>query len=96
MVELETHNLCPLTNEVEECILGDRIFKSGIMRSRSYQSDGYGKAAHARKSHPYGATHHPHRVFGTVGNTSDTSPDTYAVQSSEASLSWGCHSIFGS
>ena len=26
-----------------------RIFKKGIMRSRSY-SDGYGKAAHARKS----------------------------------------------
>jgi hypothetical protein len=23
--------------------------------------------------------HHPHRIFGTVGNTSDTSLDTYAV-----------------
>ena len=31
---------------------------------------------------PYGpATHHPHRAFGTV-NTSDTSPDPRAVQSS--------------
>jgi hypothetical protein len=38
MVELGTHNLCPLTNEVEECIWGDRVFKTGIMRSRSYKS----------------------------------------------------------
>jgi hypothetical protein len=38
MVELGTHNLCPLTNEVEECILGDGVFKTGIMRSRSYKS----------------------------------------------------------
>ena len=30
---------------------------------------------------PYPAIHHPHRVFGTV-NTSDTSPDARAVQSS--------------
>ena len=30
---------------------------------------------------PYPATHHPHRAFGTV-NTSDTSPDARAVQSS--------------
>lgn len=29
-------------------------------------SDGYGKAAHARSAHPYTATHHPHRAFGTV------------------------------
>jgi len=38
MVELGTHNLCPLTNEVEECILGARVFKTGIMRSRSYKN----------------------------------------------------------
>jgi len=44
--------------------------------------DGYGKAAitpSARQTAP--ATHHPHRAFGTV-NTSDTSPDDRAVQSS--------------
>jgi hypothetical protein len=35
----------------------------------------------ARSARPYTATHHPHRVFGTV-NTSDTSPDASAVQSS--------------
>ena len=29
---------------------------------------------------PYTATHHPHRAFGTVGNTDDTSPDARAVQ----------------
>ncbi|MEG4293938.1 hypothetical protein Q5692_35980 [Microcoleus sp. C2C3] len=29
---------------------------------------------------PYPATHHPHRVFGTVGNTSDTSRNAHAVQ----------------
>ena len=44
-------------------------------------TDGYGKAAHAYKSRPYPATHHPHRAFGTV-NTSDPSPDDRAVQSS--------------
>ncbi|MEP6519568.1 hypothetical protein [Microcoleus vaginatus] len=44
-------------------------------------SDGYGKAAHARSAPPYTATHHPHRAFGTV-NTSDSSPDARAVQSS--------------
>ncbi|MEG5235511.1 hypothetical protein [Microcoleus sp. AT9b-C3] len=52
------------------------------MRDPSYGSDGSGKAAitrSARQSAP--ATHHPHRVFGTV-NTSDTSPDARAVQSS--------------
>ena len=38
MVELGTHNLCPLTNEVEECILAARVFKTGIMRSRSYKN----------------------------------------------------------
>jgi hypothetical protein len=26
--------------------------------------------------------HHPHRIFGTVGNISDPSPDDFAVQSS--------------
>jgi hypothetical protein len=39
------------------------------------------------------ATHHPHRVFGTVGNTSDTSGDARAVQSFEAGSSWRCHRI---
>ena len=34
----DTHNLCLLTKEVEKCILGDRVFKTGIMRSRSYKS----------------------------------------------------------
>ena len=48
-------------------------------------SDGYGKAAHAYKSPPYTATHHPHRAFGTV-NTSDTAPDARAVQSSLGKL----------
>src|SRR4028118_832667 len=38
MVELGTHNLCPLTNEVEEWIWGDLVFKAGIMRSRSYKN----------------------------------------------------------
>lgn len=38
MFELGTHNLCRLTNEVEKCILGDRVFKTGIMRSRLYKS----------------------------------------------------------
>jgi hypothetical protein len=33
----------------------------------------------------YTATHHPHRAFGTV-NTSDTSPDARAVQSSLGKL----------
>jgi len=72
IVELMTHNL-----------LGDRVFKKGIMRDPSYGSDGYGKAAitrSARQSAP--ATHHPHRVFGTVGNTDDTSPDAHTVQGS--------------
>ncbi|NQE38024.1 hypothetical protein [Microcoleus asticus] len=50
------------------------------MLTPSTASDGYGKAAHAYKSRPYPATHHPHRAFGTV-NTSDTSPDARAVQS---------------
>ena len=45
-------------------------------------SDGYGKAAHTRSVRPYTAKHHPHRAFGTVGNTADTSPDARAVQSS--------------
>jgi hypothetical protein len=44
-------------------------------------SDGYGKAAHAYKSRPYPATHHPHRIFGTV-NTADPSPDARAVHGS--------------
>jgi hypothetical protein len=30
---------------------------------------------------PYGATHHPHLVLGTVGNTADISFDARAVQS---------------
>ncbi|MEP6490770.1 hypothetical protein NDI43_25085 [Microcoleus vaginatus GB2-A3] len=45
-------------------------------------SDGYRKAAIADKSRPYGATHHPHRAFGTVGNTDHTSPDDRAVKGS--------------
>ena len=40
-------------------------------------SDGYGKAAIARSARPYTAKHHPHRIFGTVGNTDDTSPDAH-------------------
>ena len=28
---------------------------------------------------PYTATHHPHRAFGTVGNTDDTSRDAHAM-----------------
>ncbi|MEG4407470.1 hypothetical protein [Microcoleus sp. MON2_D5] len=45
-------------------------------------SDGYRKPAIADKSRPYGATHHPHRILGTVGNTDDTSPDDRAVKAS--------------
>jgi len=66
--------------------LGDRVFKTGIMRSHSYGSDGYGKAAIADKSRPYGATHHPHRIFGTVGNTADPSPDAHALQNGRGKL----------
>jgi hypothetical protein len=36
--------------------------------------------------------HHPHRIFGTVANTGDTSGDARAVQSFEAGSSWRCHS----
>ncbi|MEG4801322.1 hypothetical protein QUB63_17895 [Microcoleus sp. ARI1-B5] len=32
------------------------------------------------------ATHHPHRLFGTVGNPGDTSLDARAVQSSLGKL----------
>ncbi|MEG4484215.1 hypothetical protein [Microcoleus sp. D2_18a_B4] len=46
------------------------------MRAHSY-SDGYGEAAHARSAPPYTATHHPHRIVGTVGNTADPSPDAH-------------------
>ena len=49
-------------------------------------SDGYGKAAIADKSRPYGATHHPHRVFSTVGNTANPSPDAHAVQNRRGKL----------
>jgi hypothetical protein len=45
-------------------------------------SDGSWKAAIARCVPPYTATHHPHRIFGTVGNTDDTSLYARAVQSS--------------
>ncbi len=54
-------------------------------RSRT-ASDGYGKAAIADKSRPYGAIHHPHRVFGTVGNTANPSPDAHAVQNRRGKL----------
>ncbi|MEG4589805.1 hypothetical protein QUA54_32010 [Microcoleus sp. MOSTC5] len=40
-------------------------------------NDGYGKAAIARCARPYTATHHPHRIFGAVGNTTDPSPDAH-------------------
>ncbi|MEG3960412.1 hypothetical protein [Microcoleus sp. herbarium2] len=40
-------------------------------------SDDYGKAAHPRSAHRYPATHYPHHVFGTVGNTDDPSPDAH-------------------
>ena len=49
-------------------------------------SDGYGKAAHTRSVRPYTAKHHPHRAFGTVGNTADTSPDARAVQNGRGKL----------
>ena len=61
--------------------IGHRVFKTGIIRSSSY-SDGYGKAAIPRSAPPYTpATHHPHRILGTV-NTADPSPDARAVQGS--------------
>ncbi|WP_138921036.1 hypothetical protein [Microcoleus vaginatus] len=59
-------------------------------------SDGYGKAAITCSARPYApATHHPHPVLGTVGNTGDTSGDACAVQGSEAGSSWRCYSLFG-
>jgi hypothetical protein len=81
MVELGTHNLCPLTNEVGECILGIAFLRLGLC-SRPHERERWlWKAAHARSARPYPVTHHPHRAFGTV-NTSDTSPDAHAVQGS--------------
>ena len=59
------------------------------MRSRPYSERWLGKAAitrSARQSAP--ATHHPHRVFGTVGNTDDTSPDAHAVLNGRGKLMW--------
>jgi hypothetical protein len=41
-----------------------------------------GKQLTRAGARPYGATHHPHRVFGTVGNIGDPSRDARAVQSS--------------
>jgi hypothetical protein len=49
-------------------------------------SDGYGKAAIARSARPYTATHHPHRAFGTVGNTADPSPDAQRQQNGRDKL----------
>ena len=40
--------------------------------------------AGARQSAP--ATHHPHPVFGTVGNPNDTSLDARAVQNGRGKL----------
>jgi len=40
-------------------------------------SDGYGKAAIARSARPYTAKHHPHCIFGTVGNTANPSSDAH-------------------
>jgi len=58
----------------------------GLCQIPHTASDGYGKAAITPSARPYApATHHPHRVFGTVGNTGDTSGDARAVQSS---LGW--------
>ncbi|MEG4940065.1 hypothetical protein [Microcoleus sp. F4-D5] len=42
-------------------------------------SDGCRKVAHAYKSRQRApAAHHPHRIFGTVGNTDNTSGDAHA------------------
>jgi len=51
-------------------------------------SDGSRKAAHTRKSPPYPATHNRHSIFGTVGNTTDPSPDARAVQNGRGKLMW--------
>ncbi len=60
----------------------DWDYAHALIRERA----GYWKAAiagSARQSAP--ATRHPHPVFGTVGNTGDTSLGARAVQSS---LGW--------
>ncbi len=57
------------------------FLRLGLCSRPHTASDGSWKAVIACCVPPYTATHHPHRVFGTV-NTSDTSPDARAVQSS--------------
>ncbi len=39
------------------------FLRVGLCSRPHRASDGYGKAAHAYKSRPYPATHHPHRAF---------------------------------
>ena len=46
----------------------------------------WGSSSRPRSARPYTATHHPHRAFGTVGNTDDTSPDARAVQNGQGKL----------
>lgn len=57
-------------------------------------SDGYGKAAHARSARPYPATHHPHRIFGTVGNTADPSPDAHTPAERARQAHYGVDKAF--
>ena len=45
-----------------------------------------GKQLTPAGARPYPATHHPHRVFGTVGNTANPSSDARAVQNGRGKL----------
>jgi hypothetical protein len=45
-----------------------------------------GKQLTPARARPYTATHHPHRIFGTVGNTADPSPDAHALQNGRGKL----------
>ena len=72
MVELGTHKLCPLTHEVEECILGARVFKTGIMPDRSYKNvlallHIIRTAFLVRLATPRPPSRNPHTVKGLLG-----------------------------
>ncbi len=56
------------------------FLRLGLCELPHRASDGYWEAAIARSVRPYGAAHHPHPVFGTVGNTADPSRNAHTVQ----------------
>ena len=68
------------------------FLRLGLSSRPHTASDALGKQLTARSARPYLATHHPHRVFGTV-NTADPSPDAHTLQGSEARSSGRCHSM---